>query len=241
MTDASPSPSTLEPRQPHLNVLVDGLIITAQMPVGDWIALLDHPLHRESSKRFQSEHWRFARQAKGAVRHHLQHVVAAVFEGVQIDRNDAWVDFPQSVDFHLLATTAEAIDSVYIEYGVKALTCGDVTTVAAPDFEPGPDLDVTWRWEVASSGVIPPGTEIWWRWRLVVDGEEIVTSTQMVSIDDAWFVWESLTDRQCASSVASRSRPTAMSPTGRPVSRTQYRRSAAPWTSASAPSRSSCS
>ncbi len=120
----------------------------------------------------------------------------AISDGVQIDQNDAWVDFPQSVDFHLVATAAEAVESVHIEYGVKALACGDVATVATPDFEPGPELDVAWRWEVASSGVIPPGAEIWWRWRLVVSGEEIVTPTRTVSFDDAWFVWEALTDRQ---------------------------------------------
>jgi hypothetical protein len=120
----------------------------------------------------------------------------AISDGVQIDQNDAWVDFPQSVDFHLVVTGAGTIDSVHVEYGVNALTCGDVTTVAAPDFEPGPKLDVTWRWEVASSGVIPPGAEIWWRWRLVADDEEIVTPMETVSFDDAWFVWESLTDRQ---------------------------------------------
>jgi hypothetical protein len=82
MTDLSTSPSTARSRQPHLKILVDGLIITAQIPVKDWLAFPDHPLHRASSKRLESEHWRFARQAKGAVQHHLQHVVAAVFEGV---------------------------------------------------------------------------------------------------------------------------------------------------------------
>jgi hypothetical protein len=119
-----------------------------------------------------------------------------ISDGVQINQNDAWVDFPQSVDFHLVAKATETIDSVHVEYGVEALTCGDVTRVAALDFEPGPELDVTWRWEVASSGVIPPGAEIWWRWRLVVGNEEIVTPVQAVSFDDAWFVWESLSDRQ---------------------------------------------
>jgi hypothetical protein len=82
MTDASASPSTVRPRQPRLKILLDGQIITAQMSVEDWIAFLDHPLHRDSSKRLYSEHWRFAKQAKGAVQHHLMHVVAAVLKDV---------------------------------------------------------------------------------------------------------------------------------------------------------------
>lgn len=115
---------------------------------------------------------------------------------IQVDQNDAWVDFPRSVDFHLVATADELVESVQIEYGVKALTCGDVTTVATLDFEPGLKLDVTWRWEIVSGRVVPPGTEVWWRWRLTTASEEFVTPTKTISFDDAWFVWESLADRQ---------------------------------------------
>ena len=117
-------------------------------------------------------------------------------DGIQVDQNDAWVDFPQSVDFHLVATADELVESVQIEYGVEALTCGDVTTVATLDFEPGSEFDVTWRWDIVSGRVIPPGAEIWWRWHLITAGEEFVTPTKTISFDDAWFVWESLTDRQ---------------------------------------------
>ena len=82
MTDSSTSPAKVRSKQPQLKILADGLIVTAQIPVEDWIAFPDHPLHRESSKRIEAEHWRFAKHAKGAVQSHLQHVVAANFEGV---------------------------------------------------------------------------------------------------------------------------------------------------------------
>lgn len=117
-------------------------------------------------------------------------------DGIQVDQNDAWVDFPRSVDFHLVAMADEPVESVQIEYGVRALTCGDVTTVATPDFESGTTLDITWRWEIVPGRVISPGAEIWWRWRLTTASEEFVTPTQTISFDDAWFVWESLADRQ---------------------------------------------
>jgi hypothetical protein len=117
-------------------------------------------------------------------------------DAIQIAQNDAWVDFPQAVDFHLVATAAAPIESATIEYGVDALVCGDVTTIAAPDFEPDTALDLTWRWEVASGPVIPPGGDIWWRWRLATAaGEEITSPTQTVAFEDDWFVWQSLEDR----------------------------------------------
>ncbi len=115
---------------------------------------------------------------------------------IQIIQNDAWVDFPQALDFHLVATATEQIESVTIEYGVDAIVCGDVTTVAAPDFEPDTALDVTWRWQIASGQIIPPGGKIWWRWQLTTsDGTETSTPTQTITFDDDWYVWESLQDR----------------------------------------------
>ncbi len=115
---------------------------------------------------------------------------------IQITQNDAWVDFPQALDFHLVATATAPIESVTIEYGVDAIVCGDVTTVAAPDLEPDTALDVTWRWDIASGQIIPPGGKIWWRWQLTTsDGTETSTPTQTITFDDDWYVWESLQER----------------------------------------------
>jgi len=115
---------------------------------------------------------------------------------VQIEQNDAWVDFPQAVDFHLVAAASAPIEDASIEYGVDARICGDVTSVANPDFEPTTALDLTWRWEVAHGQIIPPGGKIWWRWRLTTaGGVETTTPTQTVAFDDDWFLWQSLQDR----------------------------------------------
>jgi hypothetical protein len=115
---------------------------------------------------------------------------------IQVTQNDAWVDFPEAVDFHLAATAAKPIEHVSIEYGVDALLCGDVTTIASPSFEPSSVLDLTWRWDVVASQTIPPGGKIWWRWHLETgDGARLSTATQSAAFDDDWFVWRSLQDR----------------------------------------------
>ena len=57
---------------------------------------------------------------------------------LQIIQNDAWVDFPHAVDFHLVATAASPIERATIEYGVDALVCGDVSeALSRGDFRHG--------------------------------------------------------------------------------------------------------
>jgi hypothetical protein len=117
-------------------------------------------------------------------------------DGVQVTENDAWVDFPRAVDFHLVATGTAPIERVDIEYGVDALTCGDVTTVVTPHFAPDTAVDITWRWQIVPDQVIPPGGRIWWRWRLTTAQEEVTTTpTQTVVFIDDWFFWQSIQDR----------------------------------------------
>jgi hypothetical protein len=112
---------------------------------------------------------------------------------IQVDQNDAWVEFPRAVDFHLVAIASAPIEAATIEYGVHALECGQVTAIATPSFDPGTSIDLTWRWEVSSSRVVPPGGEVWWRWQLrTADGEEITTPTRTISFEDDWFVWQTV-------------------------------------------------
>lgn len=111
---------------------------------------------------------------------------------IVVEQNDAWVDFPGAVDFHLVARASAPIETASIEYGVDARTCGDVTNVASPRFEPDAALDLTWRWEVTPNQVIPPSGRIWWRWQLTTAaGQEIATPRQTIAFADDWFLWRS--------------------------------------------------
>lgn len=60
----------------------NGPILTARIRTVDWIDLPDHPRHRNTSYHAGvATHLKLARKAKGAVAHHLSHVVAAYWAG----------------------------------------------------------------------------------------------------------------------------------------------------------------
>ena len=73
------------------------------------------------------------------------------------------------------------IQSVVLEYGVNQLTCGSVVAEAFPDITPAKTVNATWTWEMKQTGSQPPGSTIWWRWR-VTDAQGLVTVTNQKSI-----------------------------------------------------------
>lgn len=80
-------------------------------------------------------------------------------------------------------------------YGVVALSCGDVTAVTTPTFEPTTQLNLTWRWNILKEQIIPPGADVWWQWHITTaDGSELTTPKQTVTFLDTWFVWQSVTE-----------------------------------------------
>ncbi|HZY44875.1 MAG TPA: peptidase MA family metallohydrolase [Anaerolineae bacterium] len=113
--------------------------------------------------------------------------IAANAQGSIVATNDrAKLTFPDSIAFsvHLKSTTQ--IDRVVIEYGVDQLTCGTVIAEAFPTFTPGTDVDASWTWEMKQTGSQPPGSHIWWRWRVTDKaGHETVTEQKSnVWLDD---------------------------------------------------------
>lgn len=112
---------------------------------------------------------------------------------VLISKNEAWVDFPESVDFRLAATAESPISAVQLEYGIEMLSCGDVTAVVSPEITPGKELDLTWRWDLLRETFIPPGSTIWWRWHIESeDGSTYTTERETAVFLDSWFVWQTI-------------------------------------------------
>lgn len=113
---------------------------------------------------------------------------------ITVTTNDVWIDFPEAIDFHVVAVTTDLmIQSAKLEYGLEGLTCGNVTSLATPLFEPTTHLDLKWRWQVLEGNGIPPGAHIWWRWNLTtVTGDVVTTPTTTAVFLDHWFVWQTL-------------------------------------------------
>ena len=118
--------------------------------------------------------------------------IAAAQSSLSIEENTAVQDFPESITFQLTASSSAEITSAVLEFGTDSLSCGEGTSRAIPeDYEPGTEIDVEWEWNLRSSGSLPPGTEVWWRWVLEdADGLEIMTDVQTLVFIDKTFAWK---------------------------------------------------
>jgi hypothetical protein len=93
----------------------------------------------------------------------------------------ATLEFPDRLTFSVSLKHEIAIERVILEYGVNQLTCGSVVAKAFPDVTPAKAVDAEWVWEMKQTGSVPPGSTIWWRWR-VVDAQGLETATNQKSI-----------------------------------------------------------
>ena len=102
------------------------------------------------------------------------------------------IAFPDRITFSTSVTSSAPIARVVLEYGVAKLTCGEVVAKAFPDFTPGTSADVRWTWEMRQSGSEPPGTTIWYRWRVTdANGAEQLSDEQRVIWLDQAHQWRS--------------------------------------------------
>ena len=114
-------------------------------------------------------------------------------ESIGVTTNKANEDFPQSITFILKATSPVPIDHIQLMYGTNQSSCLDSSAYQQIDFERGSDIYVTWTWNLAYSGNIPPGSEVWWVWILTDEqGSQISTEKQTLQVEDPGYRWSHL-------------------------------------------------
>ena len=110
---------------------------------------------------------------------------------VQWTTNEITLSFPESATFRASFASDVEITSVVLEYGNEQQTCGDVIAKAFPRFTPGKTVDTEWTWEMRQSGSLPPGAQLWWRWRVTdANGQETVTETKTATWLDDVHNWQ---------------------------------------------------
>ncbi len=110
-----------------------------------------------------------------------------------ITNNSVTLEFPLTATFAATITADTDIVSVILEYGNKQQTCGEVIAKAYPEFTPGKRLDVAWTWEMRQSGSLPPGAQLWWRWRITdANGNETVSETKTATWLDDVHNWKTI-------------------------------------------------
>jgi hypothetical protein len=112
---------------------------------------------------------------------------------IQIQDAGAKLEFPNRITFSAHVASDAEIERVTLEYGAEKQTCGTVVAKAFPDLAPGTAADVSWTWEMRQSGSEPPGTQLWYRWRVTDKaGHERVSDKQQVTWLDDQHPWQSL-------------------------------------------------
>lgn len=111
----------------------------------------------------------------------------------EIRENEVELNFPETATFRLSVDNPVEISSIVLEYGNRQQTCGEVIAKAFPQFTPGRSVEAEWTWEMVQSGSLPPGAQIWWRWRITdASGNETVTDTQTTTWLDSLYKWKTV-------------------------------------------------
>ena len=108
-----------------------------------------------------------------------------------VTNNEIILNFPESATFRATFTSDADITSVVLEYGNEQQTCGDVIAKAFPQFTSGKTVEAEWTWEMRQSGSLPPGAQLWWRWRVTnANGQETVTEVETATWLDDIHNWQ---------------------------------------------------
>ncbi len=112
---------------------------------------------------------------------------------LSVENNEIILNFPESATFRATIMSDVDITSVVLEYGDQQQTCGEVIAKAFPKFTPGKIVNAEWTWEMRQSGSLPPGAQLWWRWRVTdANGNETVTETKPATWLDNTHQWQTM-------------------------------------------------
>ncbi len=120
----------------------------------------------------------------------------AVPEWFDLVLSEASLDPPNSITFSMEGAGERPIEIIDLEFGTDSVfSCASTSyTSARTEFEGENEVLTTWTWDMRRTGSIPPGSVVWWRWRVVDDqGDEYRTPRQSVVYGDDRFPWESHT------------------------------------------------
>lgn len=127
----------------------------------------------------------------------LPMVPAQAAPAADVTQNKVVLKFPETATFQITVSNDTEIKSIVLEYGNEQQTCGEVIAKAFPQFTPGKDIDTEWTWDMRQSGSLPPGAQLWWRWRITdANGNQTVTDTQTITWLDTLHRWQTLSSGQ---------------------------------------------
>ena len=123
-------------------------------------------------------------------------LAAGPHPSITVAEAQAVLRYPDGIDFTLRASSSSPIVTAEVEYGLETASCAtDINRATPDDFEPAAAVEALWTWDMRSSGSLPPGARLWWRWHLVdSQGQELRTPTETVTWLDDVHDWQTLTE-----------------------------------------------
>jgi len=123
-------------------------------------------------------------------------LAAVPHPSITVAETEAVLHYPDSIDFTLKASSAEAIVLAEVEYGLEIASCAtDINRASPEDFESATAVETEWSWDMRQTGSLPPGAQLWWQWHVVdAGGNEVRTSTETITWLDDVHPWETLSE-----------------------------------------------
>jgi hypothetical protein len=113
--------------------------------------------------------------------------------GIQVKEDEAVLGFPDGITFQLKAVDDTDIQSVVLVYGSEGRTCISSAARQSIDFTPSDQVALDWEWEWKRSGIIPPGTLVWWYWEITdAINRTLTTPRQELVVQDPRHNWSVL-------------------------------------------------
>jgi len=110
---------------------------------------------------------------------------------VTFTANNAYIAFPNTIDFSVTISSEEPISDVVFLYGTDERTCSDVQAMSLPQFSPGRQVTSKWQWDMRNSGSLPPGTQVWWQWKAVTEsGDVVISEKKTITWIDSVHPWK---------------------------------------------------
>src|SRR5512142_1444378 len=110
-----------------------------------------------------------------------------------VTQNKVLLKFPETATFQITVNNGVEIKSIVLEYGNQQQTCGEVIAKAFPQFTPSKNVHAEWTWDMRQSGSLPPGAQLWWRWRITdANGQETLTEKETTTWLDQTHKWQTM-------------------------------------------------
>ena len=123
----------------------------------------------------------------------LPKTVFAQGTAITASNDGALITFPNSISFSVDLESEEEISAIQMQYGTTQDTCGKVVAIAFPEFTPGKKVHAAWEWDMRQSGGEPPGTMIWWQWKIEDSaGNILLTDKKTVTWLDTTHPWKEI-------------------------------------------------